>query len=620
MGPEAWLVAGLVILMLALLGSGRFPADMVVLGIVLVLLVCGIITPAEALLGFSNPGVITVALLYVVATGLKETGAMTMLTAPLLGRPRSVLAAQARLVLPVAGLSAFVNNTPIVAMFLPVLSGLARRTGIPASRLFLPLSYAAILGGVCTLIGTSTNVVTAGLIHGHNLRAADAPERLPEMGMFTISAVGLPVAGAGVAYMLLAGRRLLPARSDDRRHGPSPRQYATAMRIGPDCPIAGRSVEGAGLRHLPGLFLSRIERAETTIVAVGPEEVLRIGDTLVFVGALDSVVDLQKIRGLVPVAEEHAADPPADAAASGRGNGHARRARMKLVEAVISPASPLVGRSVREGGFRTRYGAVIIGVHRHGQRVPGKIGDIVLRPGDTMLIEAEPDFARRHQDSGDFYLVSELDGPAAPRHDRAYAALAVFIAMVLLLTLGAVNLPGALGSLPDEMVLAMTAAGLMIALRCCTAAQARAAIDLQVLLVIAASFGVGRALESTGLAALAARAITDLAVPLGITAILAAVYIVTLVTTALINNNAAAVLMFPVIVQIAQDQSVPFTPLAVCMVLAASCEFVTPIGYQTNLMVMGPGGYTWRDYARYGGPLTLLCGVVAVGVARLLYF
>lgn len=626
MGPEAWLVAGLILLMLGLLGSGRFAADVVVLCSVLVLLLFGIITPAEALRGFSNPGVVTVAFLYIVAAGLRETGAMAMLTERLLGRPRTALAAQARLVLPVAGLSAFVNNTPIVAMFLPVLSGLSRRTGIAPSRLFLPLSYAAILGGACTLIGTSTNVVVAGLIHAHNRDVPEASARLPEMGMFTISALGVPVAVVGIAYLLLAGRRLLPDRRSDPLQVEAARQYATAMRIGPDCPIVGRTVEKAGLRHLPGLFLSRIERTEATLVAVAPDEVLRAGDTLVFVGVLESVVDLQKIRGLTPVAEEHAA-PAGEAGEAGgspepvrRGNGHAHRARMKLVEVVISPASPLVGLSVREGGFRTRYRAVIIGVHRHGQRVPGKIGDIVLRPGDTLLIEAPPEFSRRFKDSADFYLVSELDGAAAPRHDRAWVALGIFALMVALFTLGSVNLVPGWNRLPDEMVIAMAAAALMIVFRCCTTAQARASLDWTVLIVIAASFGMGRAMETTGLASVLADSITTAASAGGPMLLLASIYLITLVFTALINNNAAAVLMFPIIVQISRDQGLPFMPLALCMVVAASCEFMTPIGYQTNLMVMGPGGYRWSDYLRFGGPLTLICGTVAVAVAGLLWF
>ncbi|MCC6321846.1 MAG: SLC13 family permease [Phycisphaerales bacterium] len=637
MSSPAWLTAGLIIAMFLLVGSGRFAADAVVLAIVAILLVCGVISPAEALSGFSSSGLVTVACLYIVATGLKETGAIGLIGARMLGRPRSTLAAQANLILPVAGMSAFINNTPIVAMFLPVLHGFARRTGISPSRLFLPLSYAAILGGVCTLIGTSTNVVVAGLIRAHNARAAGggaaaAPAPIPEMGMFDITAIGLPVAICGVLYMLLFGRLLLPDRRTDPLITENARQYHTAMRVTPDSPIVGKTIEQAGLRHLPGLFLSRIERLDaragstqdprSIIPAPGPAHILQGDDTLVFVGVLESVVDLQKIRGLVPIAEHHADD--ADAAPPPSSPTNPRpvpRSRLKLVEAVISPASPLVGRSVREGGgggFRTRYGAVIIAVHRHGQRLPGKIGDIVLRPGDTLLIEADSAFASRYRDSSDFHLVSELEGAAAPRHERATIAAVIFAALLLLLTLGSVGLPGLARRLPDEMTLSMCAALLMVALRCCSTGQARAALDWQVLLVIAGSFGIGRAVESSGLAATVAQSVMRLADGAGTMGVFAAVYILALLFTMLLSNNSAAVLLFPVAVRIAHERQIEPLPLVLCMTVAASCEFVTPIGYQTNLMVMGPGGYRWKDYVRFGGPLTCLCGAIAIPAAWLL--
>jgi di/tricarboxylate transporter len=596
---EAWLTAALILSMLAALGSGRFAADAVVVCVVLVLLLTGIVSPAEAVRGFSNPGVLTVAALYVVACGLKETGAMAWVTRRVMGRPGSPLSAQARVILPVAGLSAFINNTPIVAMFMPVLTGLCRRTGIAPSSLFLPLSYAAILGGVCTLIGTSTNVVVAGLIDSHNARAGDTGAKLPALGMFTITAVGLPVALAGIAYMLLFGRRLLPRRRDHAADLGEAKQYTTAMRVAPDAPIIGKTVEQAGLRHLPKLFLARLQRDDDDHPAA-PETVLRAGDTLFFVGVLDSVVDLQRIRGLVP---------------TGRGDEPAQRHGLKLVEAVVSPASPLAGQSVRDGGFRTRYGAVIIGVHRHGERLSGKIGDIVLRPGDTLLIEAEPDFARRFKDTTDFYLVSEIEGAAAPRHDRAPAALAIFAGLVVCLALSTMDLGPISARMPDEFVIALAAGMLMLLARCCSSSQARAALDWQVLIVIAASFAVGRAMESTGLAGVIASSITAWAAPFGPVPLLAAVYALTVVFTALVNNNACAVLMFPIVVVVARSQGLDPLPFILCMTVAASCEFTTPIGYQTNLMVMGPGGYRWLDYIRFGLPLTVLCGVVAVAAA-----
>ncbi len=597
---QAWVTGGVIIVMLAALGSGMVAADLAILGAVLVLMMTGVITPAEGFSGFASSGLWTVAMLYVVATGLRETGAISVLASRVLGRPKSTLEAQARLVLPVTGMSAFINNTPIVALFLPVLSGLSRRTGIPVSKLFMPLSAAAILGGVCTLIGTSTNVVVSGLIRQHNAQLSHGNgtaygKPLPEFGMFTISAVGIPIAVCGVAYILLFGRKLLKDRSGDADPADTERHYSTAMRVAPDSPVVGKTVESAGLRHLPGLFLARLEREHETVVAVGPEEKLFAGDTLVFVGVLESVVDLQKIRGLVPVADP---DGPGD-----------NRPEMRHVEAVISPGSPLVGQTIRDCGFRTRYNAVIIGVHRHGQRLRGKLGDIDLRAGDTLLIEAHADFARRFKDSADFYLVSELDGSAAPRHERAWASIAVLAGVVAGLSFG----------LADEVVVAMIGAALMILLRCCTAAHARTSIDLSVLLVIGAAVGLGRAMEKTGLAAHIADHFVNWSAAYGHWAVLAMVYTLSVAFTALLNNNAAAVLMFPVTLRVAQQLEVDPVPLLVCMTVAASCEFSTPIGYQTSLMVMGPGGYKWSDYLRFGGPLTVLCGVVGVLVAALVY-
>lgn len=592
MGYEAWLTAGLIVAMLGVLASGRAATDSVVLGALAVLLVGGVLEPAEAVRGFANTGLITIALLYVVATGLHETRAVSVLTERMLGRPRTARQAQLRMTTPIAGLSAFVNNTPIVAMFLPVLRDLSNRSGIAAAKLFMPLSFAAILGGTCTLIGTSTNLVTQGLLIEHNRTAAEA---LPTLGMWTLAKVGLPVAVVGIIYMLIAGDRLLPKRDGDRMRPEAGREYMTAMRVASDSPIVGKTIEQAGLRHLPGLFLSRIDRAETTIIAVGPEEVLHAGDTLNFVGVLDSVLDLQKIKGLVPVTDG--------------GDPVGYRPQLKLIEAVVSPGSPLIGRSVRDSGIRTGWGAVVIAVHRHGERVPGKIGDIVLRPGDSLLLESDPGFARRHRDSTFFTLVSELPGAAAPRHERAYVALAILAAMVLVMTFNWF----------DHMVAAGAAAGLMVLTRCCSAGQARQGIEWPVLLTIGAAFGIARAMEKTGLAQAIAENVVAWAGAYGPWALVGAAYLLTLLFTTLITNNAAVALMFPIALGVADEAGLNFMPIAIAITLAASLEFMTPLGYQTNLMVMGPGGYRWGDYMRFGGPLTVLCALVAIALIPFMY-
>jgi len=594
MGWQAWVTAGLVAGALVVLALGRFAADLVLLGVVAILLALGVLDPGEAARGFSNPGLITVALLYVVAAGLQETGAIGMLTSRLLGRPRTALGAQARLMLPVAAMSGFVNNTPLVAVLLPVVGELSRRSGVSASRLFMPLSFAAILGGSCTLIGTSTNLVVHSLILEHNREMPGAA--VPILGMWTIAWVGIPVAVVGLGYMFIFGRRLLPERGGGLPELESRRQYTTAMRVRPGSAVAGRTIEAAGLRGLPGIFLSRIDREDETVIAVAPEEVLREGDTLVFVGVVDSIVDLQKVKGLEPVAD---GDSP--------GVG---RARMRLIEGVISPSSPLVGCSIRDAGIRSRYGAVVVAVHRHGHRLPGKIGDIVLRPGDTLLLEAAPGFAKQHRHSTEFHLVSELEGAATPHYERAWWAIAIVVLLVALLSRE---------DLAPPLTAALVAAGLMVAGRACTGSQARSAIDWPVILAIGASFAIARAMEKTGLAAGAAAVVSEWTHGAGPMAALAGVYVLTLGFTVLVSNNAAAALAFPIALRVAETTGLGFTPFAVAICLAASCEFMTPLGYQTNLMVMGPGGYRWSDYLRFGGPLTVLCALVALGLLPVMY-
>jgi di/tricarboxylate transporter len=463
-----WAAAVLILGMIVALASGRFGPDIILMGILTGFVGFGLLEPGPAVSGFASPGLITIALLYVVSTGMKQTGATNMITSRMLGRPKSLFMTQLRLSLPVAATSAFVNNTPIVAMFMPVLDGVAKRGGFSPSKLFIPLSYASILGGVCTLIGTSTNIVVAQLLWSDDIR--DATGNPVRFTMFTLSPIGIPIAIVGLVYILLLAKRVLP----DRRPAIEPsapasqREYSASMRVKPASPIVGRTVEQAGLRQLPGIFLARIDRDDQTILAVAPDEKLRAEDVLGFVGDLESMVDLQQIRGLEP---------------SGSGKAtQAGRATAQLIEAVVSSSSRLVGQTVRESGIRTRYQAVVVAVHRRGHRLRGKIGDIALREGDTLLLEAEPGFAERHRDSRDFLLVTERAAWAAPRHDRAWVALLVLLGLVVSLGTGALS----------PLTAAMIAAGAMIVGRCCTGPQARAGVDWQVLVTIGAAFGIGQ--------------------------------------------------------------------------------------------------------------------------------
>ncbi|WP_421620807.1 SLC13 family permease [Alkalilimnicola ehrlichii] len=578
---DAWLTAGVVSAMLAALTFTRAAPDLVFVGGVVVLLLAGVVTPADAFSGFSNQGVITVAALYVVVAGLRETGGIQWLVQAVLGQPRSLPRAQWRLTGPAAFFSAFLNNTPVVGMLIPAVSDWARKFDLPVSRLMLPLSYAAILGGTCTLIGTSTNLVVNGLL----LDRTDAG-----LGLFDIAWVGLPVALVGLVFMLVFNRWLFPDRRPAISEIDDPREYTLEMLVDPKGPLVGKSIEEAGLRHLPGGFLAELDRDGTLLPAVSPQEVLRGGDRLIFVGVVESMVDLQKMRGLTPATDQVF-----------KLDGH--RADRALLEVVVSDTCPVAGETVRDGEFRNRYNAVVLAVARNGERVKGKVGDIRLRPGDTLLVEAGPGFAAQNRNRRDFFLMSQVQDSATPRHERALLAGLIMLAMVVVATTGVVSMLEA----------ALAAAGLMVVTRCVTLEGARGSLDWPVLITIAAAFGVGAAMDNTGLAHIVGMGLTGLA---GDTPWLnlAAIYLVTAVFTAVITNNAAAVLMFPVAFAVAGDLDVSVLPFAIGIMLAASASFATPMGYQTNLMVYGPGGYHFADYLRAGIPLNLVTGLVALAV------
>lgn len=580
MSPQAWTTIGVVALILALLSATRIAADVVLLAGVTLLLLLGVVTPREALSGMSNEGMITVGILYVVVAGLEGTGATAWIVQRLLGRPKSVLQAQAKLMAPVTAMSAFLNNTPVVAMFMPAVNDWARQNRISVSKLMIPLSYAAVLGGVCTLIGTSTNLVVNGLFIEETQGAG--------FGMFDIALVGLAAAAVGSAFIMLTSRKLLPDRKPVLGPETNPREYSIEMMVEPASPLVGKTIEQAGLRHLVGMYLAEIERGGEIIPAVGPQEVLRADDRLVFVGVVESVVDLQKIRGLKPATNQvFKLDAP--------------RTRRVLIEAVVSGSCPLIGKTIRDGRFRSVYNAVVIAVARNGQRVRKKIGDIVLQPGDNLLVEAHPSFADQMRNSRDYYLVSRIEKSTPPRHEKAILAVAIMVGMVAAVTMEWLSMLEA----------SMLAAGLMLVTRCCTSSEARASVEWQVLLAIAASFGVGRALEVSGAAStIAGKVIAAAGGNPWLT--LAVVYGVTVVMTELITNNAAAVLVFPIAYAAALNLGVDVKPFVVCVMMAASLGFATPMGYQTHMMVYGPGGYKFSDFLRIGAPMDLMMGVVVV--------
>jgi di/tricarboxylate transporter len=582
---EAILAVTVVLAVLGALAFTRVAPDLAFGAGLTALLVTGVLEPAEAFVGFSNEGVLTVGVLYAVVAGLRDTGGVHWISRRLLGRPKSMSGALVRLMTPVTFLSAFLNNTPIVAMLIPAVREWARANDLAASRLMIPLSYAAILGGTTTLIGTSTNLVVNGLL---------IESGAPRLGMFELAWVGVPTAVLGL-LLILVTRGLLPDKRSSLAELRDPREYTTEMTVLEEGPLVGKTIEEAGLRHLASVYLVEIEREGRILPAVSPQEVLQGGDRLVFAGVTESMVELQRINGLAPATDQLF-------------KLDARPSQRVLVEAVVSNSFPMLGRRIRESRFRSVYGAVVIAVARNGERIRAKIGDIFPRPGDTLLLAAGPDFVERHRNSRDFYLVSPIKDSGPLRFERAVPAVLILAGMVLVVAFGWLRMVEA----------AMVAAALMLIARCTTASSARRSIDWSVLLVIASAFGIGQALQTTGVAQAIAVGILG-AIGNSPMSALAALFGVTALFSAVITNNAAAVLMFPIAGAIARSLGADVMPFAVAIAMGASASFATPVGYQTNLMVYGPGGYTFRDYVRIGVPLTVLAGIVSVVVIPLVW-
>lgn len=629
-----WLAAAIVVLVFAGIQLRRgTPPDVWFLVGMVALVVTGVLSPKDALAGFANPAVITVAALLAVTAGLRSTGLLDWIGHKLLGGLHTESQAMLRLTITLIPVSAFMLNTALVAMLMPVLIEWCRRNSISPSRLLIPLSFLSVLGGVCSLVGTSTNIVVNGMLrNAHEVQSAaldkldDEVERgrLPAladrgarlkfidnvrpMSMFEIGWVGLPCAMVGGVYLWLFGRKLLPNRTEMLEQlGEQRREYLVEMLVTPGCTLIGKTVEQAGLRHLPGLFLIEIDRHGDQITPVRPGDIIRDDDRLIFTGVVSTIVDLEKIPGLVPAADMTYEFHPSD-----------KQQRM-LVEVVLSRTSPLVGITVREANFREQYNAAVVAVHRNGARVTNKIGSIRLEPGDTLLLQTRSEFVNIYRNSKDFYLVSSVDDFEARRHDKALLAGVLVLLLIAWLSLSdLVGESGPWAGIASPAIATIGICTLMIATGCVRAADARNAIDLQVIVSIAASLCLGQALSKSGAADWIAEQLTAQIGPHPYL-LLVALYFIALVFTEMMSNNAVAAMLFPLAVALAAASGISPRPFVMGITLAASLSFITPIGYQTNLMVMGPGGYRPADFFRVGLPLTVLVTITALVLIPLVW-
>ncbi len=582
MSFEAWFTLFVVLGTLAVLTRERLPPAAVVLAATTLLLITGIIDEEQAFAGFSNPAPLTVAALYVMARAVEKTGVLGPLISRLLGNPKEVgRLALGRLLFPAAGASAFLNNTPLVGMLIPEVTGWAARRGVSPSKFLMPISFAAILGGTLTVIGTSTNLVVSGLL----VESGAEP-----LGIFEITPMGAIVSVIGLASLLILTPILLPDRiSPDEALTGEIREFTVQMEVDEGGKMDGATVADAGLRHLEGVYLAEIQRRDRLISPVNPDRTMRGGDRLIFVGRSDLVVDLQRTPGLTSVESEHMREIDSP--------------QHTFFETVVGPGSPLVGQTLEQADFRRRYQAVVVAIHRAGQRVRAKLGQERLEPGDTLLLLADPDFRKRNREGRDFLLVARIGGPSPSASSKAPLVGLIVFAVIAL---------AALEILPILQG-ALVAAGALIATRVLTFGEARNAIDLDVILLIAAAFGLGAAIETTGLAQEVADLLLSAFGGLGDAGVILGIVLATMALTELITNNAAAVVIFPIALAIASASGLDERTVAIAVAVTASCSFLTPLGYQTNTMVYGPGGYRFSDYVRVGAPLSLAV-VIAITV------
>jgi di/tricarboxylate transporter len=585
---QAWATLALVLAMLAALVRELARPELILVGTVGALVALGILTPQEAFAGFSNGAVIAVGSLFVIAAAVQNTGALAFVDRLLFPKRGGPSAAALRMGTLLATLSAFLNNTPLVAMFMPRVRAWGQRQGIPPSKLLIPLSYATIVGGVTTLVGTSTNLVVSGLME---------EEGVGRLGMFTQTPVAVPAAVAALVVIAFVTTRLLPgARGKGRTPGEGLQRYLFEARVPEGSALVGQTVEEAKLRALETAYLVHVRRGDALIEAT-PETALRARDVLTFQGTPAALDALLARPDLAP-AVEPVAEPALDT--------------LPLYEAVVAPTSALVGRTLREADFREAYGGVVLAIQRADDTVEGSVGRIPIQAGDLLLVEARNGFDRTWNARRDeFYLVApRRAGRPKAQPGKAPLALGILAAVIAL---------AATGVAPIETT-AFVGAVAMILLRVLRGRHARRALDLPTLVVIAMALGVGRAIEQTGLAA----ALADVAVgglgAFGPFGVVVAVYLATAVLTEFITNNAAAALMIAIAIEAAAQVGVDPLVFGVTVAVAASASFLTPIGYQTNLMVMAAGGYRFADYFRAGLPVTLSFGTVALLMIRLLWF
>ena len=549
----------------------------------------GVLTPKEILIGFGNEQIWLIIVLLIIGDIIRKKGILNRFFNYVLNRENaSPKMFRLRMMIAVAPLSSFLNNTPLVAILMPYVSNWGNRYNVSSSKLLIPLSYAAILGGTVTLIGTSTNLIVNGFVESQTIYNQQF-----SLSMFDFTLVGLPMLIIGILYLFFFSDMLLPERKPPVEEvSENPRNYIVDTIVNHESSLIGKSIQEAGLRNLKGLFLAEIYRTNKVISPVLPSQRIEEDDILSFAGDTNTISNIiTQIDGLEPVEL----------------GIYKHKNNTKMVEVVLSHNSIMVGKTIKEVGFRGRFDAVVIAVHRNGEKVSGKIGSIQLNSGDVLLLITGEDFKIHIKSITDFYILTT--GPTYYKPQLLEGSILIG-GLLLAITLSFFKiLPLFIGTSLTMM--------LAVAFKIIHPKDLGKSFDYDLIVIIALSLALGTAMVKSGAAEIIVHGLIPLFKPFGIIGILAGLYFITGILAAYITNLAAVALIFPIALSYAHSEALNPIPFMLLIAFAAAANFMTPIGYQTNLMVYGPGGYKFKDYFKIGAPLTAL---YMIGTVSILYF
>ena len=552
----------------------------------LIFVIFGILDTKEVLSGFANSSIASIILMILITASIRKNFRFDIIFNRLFRNTKTYRSFLARMMSLAAMVSSFIPNTPVVALLTPYVYEFGKKNRIPPSKLLIPLSYATIMGGMITLIGTSTTLVLNGLLIDQGIAGLNVRDLL---------LTGLAVSVAGIIFITYAGNRLLPDRSDSMQDfSRNQRQYLIETILSPQSPLVNKSIREAGLRNLQGVYLVEIERHGRVISPVEPQEVIEAGDILIFAGDTDNIMDLiHKQPGLrLPdkAIEYH-------------------RDKNEVIEVIVAANSNMISQTVKEANFRQRYDAAIIAVHRNGERISGKIGDIRLKASDVLLVYAGADFQNRVDTYRDIYIISKISDITDPGRKKYFAlAIISIFSIILFITKG-------LELFPSLLIIF----SIFVGFGMLNSQDARRELDLNLVGLLVFSLALGNAMVSTGAGNLIAGWMIDLLKPFGNIGLLIGIILVTNVLTQIVVNVGAISITFPIAYAMSQNLGIEGTPFYIGIAFAASGAFLTPIGYQTNMIIYGPGGYTFRDFIKIGLPVVVVYLVTTVTVISLIY-